>query len=339
MVRLKLPRANGPQPWSELPPLTQHVSLLVNRREFLKALALLGTALAVPLTRPRQAWARSRGRFFTAKERATLTAYANRIIPRDHDPGAKDLGVPRYIEGLLTAFDARVPRLYAGGPFSNRNVFPDNQNGTPSRKRPRDDFRHFVPPTRLQKLRWQVELFGLAGVQASSTVTPADADALARLDAASGTLPTKGLRDVYREGLAMVGTLAVRTYGKTFTKLSAAQQDDVFKKMEGFTPDPRRDTFNSVVISHTLEGCFGAPEYGGNANTRGWKMLGLEGDSQPLGYSIFDRSSNVYRERPDHPMTTANPDEVAGATPLTSDGQRVQTSIVALTAFAASGDC
>jgi hypothetical protein len=338
MAKLKLPRANGPQPWSELPPLTQHVSLLVSRREFLKALALLATALTVPMTRPRQAWARARGRFFTAKERATLTAYVDRIIPRDHDPGAKDLGVPRYIEGLLTAFEAKVPRLYAGGPFSNRNAFPDNRTGTPSRKKPRDDFRHFVPLTRLQKLRWQVDLFGLAGVQASN-VTPGDADALARLDAASHTLPTKGLRDVYREGLAMVGALAVTTYGKTFTKLSAAQQDDVFKKMEGFTPDPRRDSFNDVVIAHTLEGCFGAPEYGGNARTRGWKMLGLEGDSQPLGYSIFDQSSNRYRERPDHPMTTENPDETAGAKPLTTDGQRIQTTIVALTAFAAGGDC
>jgi hypothetical protein len=338
MIKLKLPRVDGPPPWRDLPPLTLHVSLLISRRDFLRALAAVGAAIAVPMGRPRQVWARARGRFFTAKERAALAAYVERIIPADHDPGARELGVPRYIENLLTAFDRRVPRLYAGGPFSNRNPFPNNQRGTPSRRRPRDDFRHFIPLTRLQKLGWEVELFGLASIQAANLMR-ADIDALAQLDAASGTLPPKGLRDVYREGLAMVDALAVRTYGKVFPKLSTTQQDDVFKKMEGFTPDPRRDSFNDIVIGHTLEGCFGAPEYGGNEKTRGWKMLGLEGDSQPLGYSIFDLSANQYRERADHPMTTPNPDEATGARALTADGQRVQTTIVALTFFAAGGDC
>ena len=69
-------------------------------------------------------------------------------------------------------------------------------------------------------------------------------------------------------------------------------------------------------------------------------MLGLEGDSQPLGYSIFDSVADVYRERADHPMTTVNPDEVNGPRPLTADGQKLQTNIATLAnAVAGDGEC
>lgn len=42
-------------------------------------------------------------RFFTADERAALAAACERILPRDHDPGAIDLGVPDYIDRALVA--------------------------------------------------------------------------------------------------------------------------------------------------------------------------------------------------------------------------------------------
>ena len=40
-------------------------------------------------------------------------------------------------------------------------------------------------------------------------------------------------------------------------------------------------------------------------------MLGLEGDSQPLGYALYSRRADAYRERADHPLSTPNPDEIA----------------------------
>jgi hypothetical protein len=329
MIKVKLPAPERPERWSELPSTVRRVSVLMNRREFLKALAVVSAALAMPLTRATRAWAGARGRPFTRHDRATLSAYVDRIIPPDGDPGAKALGVPRYIERLLTAFDKKVPRLFAGGPFSNRNPLPDNDTGTPSRHKPKNDFKHFIRPTRLQELTWRAELFGSA-----------DVPEVAALDAQNGGTPLVGLRDVYRAGLAMIDAVATQAYGRPFVKLTADQQDDVFTQMEGYTPDPRRDPFNDIVLRHTLEGCFGAPEYGGNKKTRGWQMLGLEGDSQPLGYSIFDRSADLYRERADHPMTTINPDEASGPHPLTSDGQKIQTNIATFSnAIAGSGEC
>lgn len=329
MPGLKLPKVETTAAWSELPPLRGRVSVLVSRREFLKAVVVLSAALTLPLARARRSWAGLRGRFFTKHERATLAAYVDRIIPPDADPGAAGLGVPRYVEALLTAFGPRTPRIFAGGPFSNRNPFPDYDDGTPGRRRPRNQLRTFLPMTRLQELVWRAEIFGSARVPE-----------IAALDAQNGGTPLMGLRDVYSAGLAMIDQMALQSHGGVFTKLAAADQDDVFKKMEGFTPDPRRDSFNGIVIRHTLEGCFGIPEYGGNKRLAGWKMLGLEGDSQPLGYSIFDRTANVYRERADHPMTTVNPDEVGGPRPLSGDALDVQATIAKLAnGFSGDGSC
>ena len=329
MPRLKLPRDERPPPWSALPSLGGGVALLLTRRQFLKAAGVALAVVASPVTRVQRTWAGARGRFFTGREHATLAAYVDRIIPPDHDPGAAALGVPRYIETLLTAFDARVPRIYAGGPFSGRTPFPDNDTGTPGRRRPKNAFKHFLPLTRLQEIGWRAELFGSAAVPE-----------VAVLDGQNGGTALMGLRQVYRTGLAMIDAVAMQTYGKRFVRLAAGEQDDMFTRMEGFTPDPRRDAFNDIVIRHTLEGCFGAPEYGGNKKGLGWRMVGLEGDSQPLGYSIFDVRADRYRERPDHPMTTVNPDEASGPRPLTADGQKIQTNITTLSNLVAgSGNC
>ena len=47
--------------------------------------------------------------------------------------------------------------------------------------------------------------------------------------------------------------------------------------------------------------------------------------------SIFSRATDGYNERPDHPMSTPNPDELGGPRPITADGAKVQDTIIALT--------
>src|SRR5262245_48002357 len=190
MPKLKLPRiALDARP--ELPPELRwdaapaSAVLLLGRREFLKALVVVLAALAAPGTGARRAYARARGRFFTREERATLEALCDRIIPPDQDPGAKELAAPAYIEGLLTAFTGGMPRIFAGGPFSGRNPFPDFRTGTPSRRRPPNSFRHFIPLTRVQEIRWRAEIYG------SDKVPGAGFN-----DALLGG-PLTGLRDVY----------------------------------------------------------------------------------------------------------------------------------------------
>ena len=343
MSRLRLPKlprvANASLPpelrW-DAPPAS--IALHLSRRDFLKALGILLAALAAPAIRIERAVAKARGGFLTKDERATLEALVDRVLPPDDGtPGGKAFGAARYIETLLTALDRKKkPRLFAGGPFSGRNPFPDPKTGTPSKRRPKNGFKRFVPPTRLQELYWRGELFGTA-----------DIPELAAIDTQLGG-PKQGLRDVYRAGLAKVDEVAHTTKGGSFASLSPADQDAVLTMLEAgaFQPDPRRGnaTFVDLVIRHTIEGSFSVPEYGGNAKGQGWDLIGLEGDVQPLGFSIFSTTTGGYVERPDFPMSTPNPDElgpggVLQPKAISADARGVQTSISSVTAAIFGDGC
>ncbi len=229
--------------------------------------------------------------FLTAQEKAIVAAMTARIVPTDDLPGAAEAGAAEYISRLLTLVpteQAPTGNVFAGGPFSNRNPFPDGQTGTPSATFPQDHFAQFIPLTRLQLLSWRVRLLGTAAVPGS------DFNA-----AALG--PVIGWRDQYRTGLASVEAMSQQKYNAAFVDLTATQQDAVLNTVN---PD-----FVDLVTGHTLEGMFCAPEYGGNINRVGWDLIKYDGDSQPLGYSIFDETTMSYKERPDKPTSTANPDE------------------------------
>lgn len=344
MIRLRFPTVPAsvtPRPalpqalrW-DAPPVT--AAALLSRRQFLAAAGVVLAAAALPWTGVRRAVAAARGRFFTGHERRTLGALCDRIIPPDGDPGGAALGAARYIEGLLTALDRSRRRVYAGGPYSGRQPFGDPRDGTPSRRRPRNAFRRFLPLSRLQEIAWRAELFGSAGVPE-----------MAAIDASLGSVK-EGLRDKYRAALAKVDQVSRATSGARFVDLDPAGQDVVLLLLDqgAFAPDPRRngDTWPTLLVRHTLEGCFGPPEYGGNRKGAGWRTIGYEGDSQPLGYAIYSAAIDDYVERPDHPLSTPDPDEIGpGGTivpnPLPPDAQRIQSSILTLTApFGGGGLC
>ncbi len=83
----------------------------------------------------------------------------------------------------------------------------------------------------------------------------------------------------YRAGLSGIESYAKTVKGTPFTQLSAQDQDAVLTDMEnnaakGFAGAA---LFFNVVLSHTLQGTFGDPFYGGNANFVGWDLLGYPG--------------------------------------------------------------
>jgi hypothetical protein len=309
------------------------VRILLTRRQFLGAAGAALVVASLPWTRAQQAWAARRGRFFTKAERRTLDALVDTILPPDADPGASALGVVRYLDRYLTAFDFRTPLLFAGGPYSGRRPFLDYAKGAPKKKRPRNAFAQFIPPTRLQALHWRWELLGTAGLD------PDERALVAPLDAQLGG-PLRGLRDVYRDGLAQLDALARTEAGNAFAKLDAAAQAEMRDLARTrFPVDPRRGKgFIDLVVQHTIEGCFAAPEYGGNRKARGWKLLGVEGDSQPLGYALYSRATDSYHERPDQPLSTPNPDEVAAPKPISAEADEIQR-FIALTGDALEGAC
>lgn len=182
--------------------------------------------------------------------------------------------------------------IFAGGPFSDRNPFPDPSRGTPSNDFPANAFATALPLTRLQRLAWTVRLLGADAV-------PEVADnPLAR------TLADVDLRNRYREGLALAGTISAADYGAPFDQLTDEQQDAVVAKLKR-----QRKGFYDLLVDHTIEGMLSAPEYGGNRDRTGWTLVRFDGDSQPLGYTIYDETIGDYRERPDKPNSRIDPDD------------------------------
>jgi len=212
--------------------------------------------------------------------------------------------------GEAAVFGARP--FFAGGPFSGRQPQPHFFAGTtacqschtpttaqafvlraasaPSQYYPPDFFTELLRLPRLQRLSWMIRILGAATVP----------------EAASNPLATDllevDLRGKYHRGLAAIEALSQQQFGQPFVQLSTANQGAV---LDGSDPD-----FVTLATYHTVEGMLCAPEYGGNRNRIGWTLVGFDGDSQPLGYTIYDTSvAGNYRERPDKPNAGPNPDE------------------------------
>jgi len=93
------------------------------------------------------------------------------------------------------------------------------------------------------------------------------------------------LQDFYRRGLAQLDAYCRNAHGAPFVKLGAARQDDVIAALEqgkapGFTW-PSAQAFFNTVRTHTMEGLFADPIYGGNRDFAGWRLVGFPG-AQPL---------------------------------------------------------
>jgi gluconate 2-dehydrogenase gamma chain len=90
----------------------------------------------------------------------------------------------------------------------------------------------------------------------------------------------RGSREAYAAGLAAIDTYALSFKGATFAKLSPPDQDSVLSDMEknvatGFAPNSAN--FFNLVRTHTIQGTFCDPYYGGNSNFLGWDLIGYPG--------------------------------------------------------------
>lgn len=88
-------------------------------------------------------------------------------------------------------------------------------------------------------------------------------------------------QDFYRRGLASLDAYCRTTHNAPFVKLDAARQDAIIKAMEdnkatGFTW-PSAAAFFNTLRTHTMEGMFADPVYGGNKDFAGWRLVGFPG--------------------------------------------------------------
>ncbi len=135
-------------------------------------------------------------RFLSEQQYDVLSAVVDRLIPPDQSPGARDAGVPQYIDELLGAFTFDPPHIWAGGPFSGRH------GGT-------NGFERFHSLTILEELAWRTRIEGSLGLP--------DRERLG---------PVVGLQERYVSGLAALGP--------DFAALPVDEQDKRLREQEDF---------------------------------------------------------------------------------------------------------
>lgn len=112
-------------------------------------------------------------------------------------------------------------------------------------------FATFLTISRVEELAWRTRIEGSRGIPEREF---------------NG--PVRGWHDEYRAGVAALGA--------DFAALPPEEQDARLDAVPDFT---------ALLYGHACEGAYGAPEYGGNRDRRGWAAIQYPGDVQPRGYT------------------------------------------------------
>jgi gluconate 2-dehydrogenase gamma chain len=111
-------------------------------------------------------------------------------------------------------------------------------------------------------------------------------------------------RPAYAAGLAALDQLARTIHGRSFAELTADDQDRLLSEVEAGTASGFAEgsaTFFTLLRTHTIQGTFCDPSYGGNANFVGWDLIGYPGvrttvgaDQQRLGITVRSNHKGAY---------------------------------------------
>lgn len=261
-----------------------------------------------------------------ATRAATCAAACARIVPAGSDPatdpGATEAAAVVFIDRFLSAFDPNLPSavadgppLWLTGPFSNRNPYPDNVNGEPSSNPetfPPDSFcsvsdgqMHALPLTRTQKLVWYAQLYGTSSLPLNDQVMGKWASQVA--DGTIPGVPGEGLRKLYWGGLKALDDWSRTVTGQPFANAPTQEQDlmlaavgnailgalappitsNLPSTFPAVAPPAAAQALYPALVTHTFQACYGLPEYRQLDANPLWDLIGFDGDTQPLGNSIY----------------------------------------------------
>lgn len=215
------------------------------------AVALLAAGPASALGDVAVALVPGKRAFLSENELSALRGLVDRFIPgrpEDSDDGALAAGCAEAIDALLGAFATDPPRIYAGGPFSDRAGSKRNH------------FARFLELDAYERKGWRLRIEGSRGNR--------------KLEFNG---PVKGWQEVYREGLAALDAAA----GGSFGELPGPARDLILRNSD----DDAVAELIDIAFPHTYELMYGAPEYGGNGDLTGWRYTVYDGDVQPRGWT------------------------------------------------------
>ena len=109
------------------------------------------------------------------------------------------------------------------------------------------------------------------------------------------------LQEFYRRGLAQLDEYCRKIYHEPFVRLNAGQQDEAITALEqgkatGFSW-PTAQAFFETLRTHTMEGMFADPLYGGNRDFAGWRLVGFPG-AQPIFSRTDMQSKQAFTRAP-----------------------------------------
>lgn len=120
-----------------------------------------------------------------------------------------------------------------------------------------------------------------------------DADVLNYIDLAlAGAYADQ--QEFYRDGLAALDEYCRATHGAAFAALGPEKQDATIAALEAGTAGgfewPAARAFFETLRTHTMEGMFADPVYGGNKDFAGWRLVGFPGAQ--FAYTAADTDSS-----------------------------------------------
>jgi hypothetical protein len=259
-----------------------------------------------------------------ATRAATCASACERIVPTGPDPttdpGATEAAAVVFIDRFLAAFQADLaaggagPPIWLAGPFSNRNPWPDDRTGEPTSEYPADSFysdgqMHALPLTTAETYVWKTQLYGFAALPPVTDPVMGKWSSQVRSGLIPG-VPSQGLRQIYADGLDALDTWSQTVTGRHFAEASPEQQDLMLAAAgnvvlaavapqitsnlpPGFpqvAPPAAAQALYPVLVTHTFQACYGLPEYRQLDSNPLWKMIGYDGDTLPLGNSVYGSS-------------------------------------------------
>lgn len=175
--------------------------------------------------------------FFDDHQRATIAAAMSRIIPTDDLPGAAEAGTIDFVDRYLSGID----HIYALPDGSGFEVLEGKRAGA-----------------------WR-----------------------RRIEAA---------REKYASGVAELDRVAEERFGARFEQLVDLEQDAVLRELEHPGADQRTISYGepvepalqqtsaeadldffALLVTHTRQGFYADPIYGGNRDQVGWQVIGFPG--------------------------------------------------------------